>query len=65
MRASARAGDCDALARGGATAPAGPGAWGRWAGGGRGEGAEVSTGTWRGAPLLCGRLGAAVGVGER
>lgn len=69
VRASPRAGDCDALARGGAPAPAGTGAWvlgqagGGWApaGGGR-EGAEVSTGTWRGAPLLCGRLGAAVGA---
>lgn len=25
-------------------------------------GAEVSAGTWLGAPLLCGRLGAAVGA---
>lgn len=32
------------------------------AGGWAPAGAEVSAGTWLGAPLLCGRLGAAVGA---
>lgn len=58
---SPRDGDCDVPARRGAGAPAGPGAGaGGEPAGSRKAGAEVSAGTWLGAPLLGERLGAAV-----